>query len=163
MRKAINIIVCRCYTVTHAISKNMRVNYFISLNKRIKNKNIRYSKFHLTLITHRTNIIAFILYYALRNNNKKKKLFYKLIYSLKDKRYEKLNKKSNATITINNIENLSRNYNYNHLSHDLSISVDNYEDKKSRNKLSKIRFNLNLKEFCNSFVSQIIKLENVNF
>lgn len=110
MRKAINIIVCRCYTVTHAVSKNMRVNYFISLNKRIKNKNIPYSKFHLTLITHCTNIIAFILYYALRNNNnnKKNKLFYKLIYSLKDKRYEKLNKKSNATITINNIENLSK-------------------------------------------------------
>lgn len=45
----------------------------------------------------------------------------------------------------------------------LSISIDNYEDKKSRNKLSKIRFNLYLKEFCNSFVSQIIKLENVSF
>lgn len=107
MRKAINIIVCRCYTVTHAVSKNMRVNYFISLNKRIKNKNIRYSNFHLALITHRTNIIAFMLYYALRNNKKKNKLFYKLIYSL-NKRYEKLNIKSNTTITINNIENLSK-------------------------------------------------------
>lgn len=106
MRKAINIIVCRCYTVTHAVSKNMRVNYLISLNKRIKNKNIRYSNFHLALITHRTNIIAFMLYYELRNNKKKKnKLFYKLIYSL-NKRYEKLNIKSNTTIIINNIENL---------------------------------------------------------